>query len=50
MVLVGTLITLDLVWAMSDVFNGLMAFPNLIGLLLLSGLVIKNNPLKNKSF
>jgi AGCS family alanine or glycine:cation symporter len=49
MVLVGTLITLDLVWAMSDVFNGLMAFPNLIGLLLLSGLVIKNNPLKNKS-
>jgi AGCS family alanine or glycine:cation symporter len=49
MVLGGTLITLDLVWAMSDVFNGLMAFPNLIGLLLLSGLVIKNNPLKNKS-
>lgn len=49
MVLVGTLITLDLVWAMSDVFNGLMAFPNLIGLLLLSGLVIKNNPLKNNS-
>lgn len=46
MVLVGTLITLDLVWAMSDVFNGLMAFPNLIGLLLLSGLVIKSNPLK----
>jgi AGCS family alanine or glycine:cation symporter len=49
MVLVGTLVTLDLVWAMSDVFNGLMAFPNLIGLLLLSGLVIKNNPLKNNS-
>jgi AGCS family alanine or glycine:cation symporter len=49
MVMVGTLITLDLVWAMSDVFNGLMAFPNLIGLLLLSGLVIKSNPLKNKS-
>jgi len=50
MVFVGTLITLDLVWAISDVFNGLMAFPNLIGLLLLSGLVIKNNPLKNKPF
>jgi AGCS family alanine or glycine:cation symporter len=48
MVLIGTLVTLDLVWAMSDVFNGLMAFPNLIGILLLSGLVIKNNPLKNK--
>ena len=50
MVFVGTMITLDLVWAISDVFNGLMAFPNLIGLLLLSGLVIKNNPLKNKPF
>jgi alanine or glycine:cation symporter, AGCS family len=50
MVFVGTIITLDLVWAISDLFNGLMAFPNLIGLLLLSGLVIKNNPLKNKPF
>jgi alanine or glycine:cation symporter, AGCS family len=50
MVFVGTMITLDLVWAISDLFNGLMAFPNLIGLLLLSGLVIKNNPLKNKPF
>jgi alanine or glycine:cation symporter, AGCS family len=49
MVFVGTMITLDLVWAISDLFNGLMAFPNLIGLLLLSGLVIKNNPLKTQS-
>jgi len=28
------------VWAAADVFNGLMAFPNLVGLLLLSGIVV----------
>ncbi len=39
-VMLGTLISLDLVWAVSDVFNGLMAFPNLIGLLLLCTIVI----------
>lgn len=39
-VMLGTAISLDLVWAMADVFNGLMAFPNLIGLLLLSGIVV----------
>jgi len=32
---------LDLVWMVSDVMNGLMAVPNLIGLLLLSGLVVR---------
>ena len=31
---------LDLVWNISDVFNGLMAMPNLIGLLGLSGIVV----------
>lgn len=40
-VLMGTIVTLDLVWAASDTFNGLMAVPNLIGLLLLSGVVVK---------
>jgi len=39
--MLGTVVTLDLVWAVSDVFNGLMAFPNLIGLLMLSGVVVK---------
>lgn len=39
-VMLGTAISLDLVWALADVFNGLMAFPNLIGLLLLSGIVV----------
>jgi AGCS family alanine or glycine:cation symporter len=39
--MIGTVVSLDLVWAVSDVFNGLMAFPNLIGIALLSGVVIK---------
>ncbi|HZD06199.1 MAG TPA: alanine:cation symporter family protein, partial [Longimicrobiales bacterium] len=30
---------LDVVWLLSDLLNGLMAFPNLVGLLLLSGIV-----------
>ncbi|MFB1083337.1 alanine/glycine:cation symporter family protein [Jeotgalibacillus sp. JSM ZJ347] len=38
-VMVGSVATLDVVWAFSDVMNGLMAFPNLIGLLGLSGVV-----------
>ena len=40
-VMIGTIVSLDLVWAVSDVVNGLMAFPNLIGIVLLSGVVIK---------
>lgn len=40
-VLIGTVAQLDLVWAMADVFNALMAFPNLIGLLGLSGVIVK---------
>ncbi len=38
-VLVGAMLKLDVVWLLSDVMNGLMALPNLIGLLLLSGVV-----------
>ena len=33
----GSIYTLEFVWLLSDVMNGLMALPNLIGLLLLSG-------------
>jgi AGCS family alanine or glycine:cation symporter len=40
-VMLGTVVSLDLVWAVSDVFNGLMAFPNLVGIALLSGVVIQ---------
>ncbi len=36
---VSAVAKLDVVWLLSDIMNGLMAFPNLIGLLLLSGIV-----------
>ncbi|MFO7765093.1 MAG: sodium:alanine symporter family protein [Pelovirga sp.] len=39
-VFVGAVAQLDFVWTFSDVMNGLMAVPNLIGLLLLSGVVV----------
>lgn len=35
----GAILSLDVVWNLGDIFNGLMAIPNLIGLLLLSGVV-----------
>jgi len=38
---VGAVSHLDVVWLISDIMNGLMAFPNLIGLLLLSGIVVR---------
>ncbi|MDV6379304.1 sodium:alanine symporter family protein [Sporosarcina sp. GW1-11] len=37
---VGATSSLDLVWILADVLNGLMAIPNLIGLLGLSGIVV----------
>lgn len=40
-VIVGAVTELKVVWAISDTLNGLMAIPNLIGLLGLSGVVIK---------
>ncbi|MEE9170630.1 MAG: sodium:alanine symporter family protein [bacterium] len=39
-VFVGAVSELELVWRFSDVMNGLMAFPNLIGLLGLSGVIV----------
>lgn len=36
----GAMLELNLVWKISDISNGLMAFPNLIGLWALSGVVI----------
>jgi AGCS family alanine or glycine:cation symporter len=35
------IVGLDLVWMIADTLNGFMAIPNLIGLLLLSGVVAK---------
>ncbi|MEJ2513839.1 MAG: sodium:alanine symporter family protein [Gammaproteobacteria bacterium] len=37
----GSVYTLDFVWLFSDVMNGLMAVPNLVGLLLLSGVAAR---------
>ncbi len=39
--IVGSFLKVDLVWALTDMFNGLMVIPNLIALLALSGLVAK---------
>ncbi|NLJ78324.1 MAG: alanine:cation symporter family protein, partial [Tissierellia bacterium] len=39
--LVGAIIPLEIVWDISDVFNGLMTIPNLVGMLALSPLVFK---------
>lgn len=36
---IGAIAKLELVWSIADVFNGLMAFPNLIGLLFLSKVI-----------
>ncbi|MBQ3157157.1 MAG: alanine:cation symporter family protein [Clostridia bacterium] len=41
MVLFGALLTSSLAWDISDTFNGLMMIPNLIGVIVLSGLVCK---------
>ena len=38
---VGASVQIDLVWNLSDCMNGLMAFPNLVGLLLLSGVIAR---------
>ena len=40
-ILVSPVITLNLVWDIADILNALMAIPNLIGVLLLSGVVAK---------
>ncbi len=39
--LIAPVISLDLVWTLSDIFNSLMAIPNLVALVLLSGVVVK---------
>ena len=41
MSIIGATIDLGLMWDIADTFNGLMAIPNLIALLLLSGTVVK---------
>lgn len=54
MIISGATMSLQLAWDISDTFNGLMMIPNLIGVLSLSGLVMKitrnyvERKLKNK--
>ena len=38
-IFIGPYLTVSAVWTSADIFNGLMAFPNLIALILLSGIV-----------
>ena len=40
-IFLGTQLSLGMVWKISDLLNGLMAFPNLIALILLSPVVFK---------
>ena len=40
-VFIGPYMTVAAVWNIADIFNALMAFPNLIALLALSGVVVK---------
>ncbi|MGD8780777.1 MAG: sodium:alanine symporter family protein [Ignavibacteria bacterium] len=37
---IGAVIHLDIVWGVADIFNGLMAFPNLIALLALTPVIV----------
>ena len=39
-VFVGSVMTLDAVWGIADILNACMAFPNLIALLGLSGVIV----------
>jgi AGCS family alanine or glycine:cation symporter len=41
LIVLGAVSELDLVWTFADIMNGLMALPNLIGLLGLSGIVVR---------
>ena len=41
-IFIGPYITLDIIWTLADIFNGLMALPNLIGIVALSGHVVRD--------
>ncbi len=42
-VAIGAVVNLDLVWGIADIFNGLMAIPNLIALLLLTPVIVSES-------
>jgi AGCS family alanine or glycine:cation symporter len=39
-VAIGTFLKLETVWTVADLMNGLMAFPNLVGLIALSSVIV----------
>lgn len=49
-VFLGAVIQLDLVWSISELMNGLMAIPNLIGIVLLSGKIQAVSKKRSTSF
>ena len=40
-VFIGPYMTVSAVWTIADIFNGLMAIPNMIALFALSGVIVK---------
>ncbi len=42
-IFIGTVLALEPLWLLADILNGLMALPNLIGLILLSGIVARES-------
>ena len=53
-IVLGSCLKVDLVWTLSDMFNGFMVIPNLLGVLALGGVVAKRyrdyreDPLRNR--
>ena len=41
----GTFLKLDVIWILADIVNGLMAIPNLVALIGLSGVVVSETKL-----
>jgi AGCS family alanine or glycine:cation symporter len=49
-IFVGATVKLGLVWDISDLFNGAMAIPNLIGLVALSGIIVSQTKEFNEKY
>jgi AGCS family alanine or glycine:cation symporter len=39
--MLGSVATIRMVWSFADITNGLMAIPNLVSLIVLSGVIVK---------
>lgn len=50
LIIPGAFLSLNMVWSLSNIFNGLMAIPNLIGLLFLGSVVAKETQSFDKTF